>query len=275
MEYYTSARDVTNHTSGQYLHINSCGAQVSGGRAFTTLRPQGRVDYHVVLVADGELSAEYRGGCRTLTPGEFVVYPPGEPQRYTFPGGVPTRTCWIHFAGTAAEEIMHSLGLDGGFGAARSRALVLHTFERLIGLGETAAAGETIRNGTLLVFLGFLARNEEERGVHPAESVAPAVRLMRREYARSVTAAECAALCCMSESRFQHVFRETAGVSPHRFLLGVRLDAARELLAHTELRVSDVAALCGFDDPLYFSRVFRRETGESPREWARARRGGR
>lgn len=273
MEYHTPARDTTNYTSAEYLHINSRGTQRSGGRAFTTSRPNGRVDYHIVLVAEGELRAEYRGETRTLRAGDFVVYPPGERQLYSFSGGVPSRTCWVHFAGTAVPQILASLGIGGGFGSARSHELVLQTFDRLIGIESPAPAGDAIRNGTLLVLLGFLARRSDERAAPAAEAVAPAVRLLRSEYARPVSAAECAALCCMSESRFQHVFRETVGVSPHRFLLNVRIDAAKELLAHTELRVSDAAALCGFDDPLYFSRIFRRECGVSPREWARARRG--
>jgi AraC family transcriptional regulator of arabinose operon len=49
-----------------------------------------------------------------------------------------------------------------------------------------------------------------------------------------------------------------------RHLQAVRLDAARRLLATTDLPVQAVARQVGYADPLYFSRVFRREVGKSP-----------
>lgn len=270
MEIHAPSRDKTNFSSREYLHLNSCGTQSSRGRAFTTLRPAGRVDYHVLYVAEGTMTAEYGGASRKLNAGDFVVYEPHERQCYSFPKGEEARSCWLHFTGTAAQEIMLSLRLTGGVYRAQPDALILQTFERLICMDKAAPADAAVQNGTLLILLGFLARRAFDGGAAYAEAIAPAIRLMRSEYSRQVTVRECAALCRMSESRFQHMFREAAGVSPHRFLLSVRIDAAKELLSHTGLRVSDAAALCGFEDPLYFSRIFRRETGVSPREWRRA-----
>ena len=44
----------------------------------------------------------------------------------------------------------------------------------------------------------------------------------------------------------------------------IRIENARKLMAHTQFTVAEVAALVGYDDPAYFSRVFRQETGVSP-----------
>ena len=63
------------------------------------------------------------------------------------------------------------------------------------------------------------------------------------------------------------LFKREVGVTPHQFLVDTRLQAAAERLAGSEGRVvniSDVAHLCGFREPLYFSKVFRKKYGMSP-----------
>ena len=63
------------------------------------------------------------------------------------------------------------------------------------------------------------------------------------------------------------LFKREVGVTPHQFLVDTRLQAAAESLAGSEGRVvniSDVAHLCGFREPLYFSKVFRKKYGMSP-----------
>lgn len=273
MRLHAEAQDRTNFPSAAYLKVNSCGSQHNRGCAFTTLRAAGRVDYHILYVTEGAMTAEHAGVTYPLEAGDFAVYEPHERQLYSFPAGAEVRTCWVHFTGTAAEEIMNTLGLRGGVYRGAADPLIRQMFERLSGMDDPAAADAAVQNGTLLTLLGFLARRAADTPATGTEAVSPAIRLMRREYARTLSVEECAAACSMSTSRFQHVFREAAGMSPHRYLLRIRLAMARDLLLHTELRVSEAGAQCGFGDPLYFSRIFRRECGASPREW-RAQRGG-
>ena len=68
----------------------------------------------------------------------------------------------------------------------------------------------------------------------------------------------------MSESGFSHTFKNVAGIPPRRYQIQERIARARELLETTELSVKEIAAQLGYDDPHYFSRVFRRVTGKPP-----------
>jgi transcriptional regulator GlxA family with amidase domain len=59
------------------------------------------------------------------------------------------------------------------------------------------------------------------------------------------------------------VFRRHTGRSPNDFLIDLRLERAKEYLEHTEMSVMDVCIALGYT-PSYFSRLFKRHTGQSP-----------
>lgn len=61
--------------------------------------------------------------------------------------------------------------------------------------------------------------------------------------------------------------------SPNNFVLNTRINYARQLLAKPGVRVSDVAYQCGFSDPKYFSRCFKKLVGVLPKEYAERQKG--
>lgn len=73
-----------------------------------------------------------------------------------------------------------------------------------------------------------------------------------------------AKLCHMSLSSFKRAFKKEFNDSPQNYILSKKLEKAKELLVITELPVGQIAYDSGFDDPLYFSRLFKKRTGTSP-----------
>ena len=67
----------------------------------------------------------------------------------------------------------------------------------------------------------------------------------------------------MSEVYFRRLFNERHGMSPLKYVTAMRIERAKMLLEHGE-NVTDTAKSVGFSDPLYFSRVFRAQTGFAP-----------
>ena len=71
------------------------------------------------------------------------------------------------------------------------------------------------------------------------------------------------------------LFKNEVGVTPHQFLSDTRLQAAAERLSFTDgkqANISEVAHLCGFREPLYFSKIFRKKYGLSPSQYQRRQR---
>ncbi|MEO6031621.1 MAG: helix-turn-helix domain-containing protein [Burkholderiaceae bacterium] len=82
--------------------------------------------------------------------------------------------------------------------------------------------------------------------------------------------AELAADVAMNDDHFIRAFRQSIGVSPHRYVLGLRMKRAEDLLADRPRRsVADVARCCGFTSAAHFGAQFRRATGLAPNEWRR------
>lgn len=65
-------------------------------------------------------------------------------------------------------------------------------------------------------------------------------------------------------STLRRRFKQATGYSPKEYILRVRLSRAKELLTLTSQSVTEIARAVGFDDPYYFSRLFRRKEGVSP-----------
>ncbi|CCK28106.1 transcriptional regulator [Streptomyces davaonensis JCM 4913] len=143
--------------------------------------------------------------------------------------------------------------------------------------GDRAPGYESVLRSLLHVLVVRAARLPEQAPVPGAGSggrtlaVAEAfARLLadRRESAAWTvgewTVRECADRLGVTPGYLTQSVRAATGRSPGRLLIEARTHQAQRLLAHTELSVRQVAARTGFDDPAYFSRFFRRETGTSP-----------
>ena len=78
-----------------------------------------------------------------------------------------------------------------------------------------------------------------------------------------------ARLCGLSKSYFMKVFRDTLGTSPGQHYATLAVNKARYLLMNSTYNVGEIARLCGVEDGLYFSRLFKKHTGLSPREYRR------
>ena len=71
----------------------------------------------------------------------------------------------------------------------------------------------------------------------------------------------------LSHSQFGRKLDALTGYSPKRFIRFIRLNKSKELLQDPERSITSVAFDCGFNDPSYFSRVFKKEIGKTPAIW--------
>ena len=107
-----------------------------------------------------------------------------------------------------------------------------------------------------------------ENRLAPLDSrIEEACQFLSRNLAEEVNLDQTARHVCLSPSRLAHLFREQMGVNIVRWREDQRIILAKHLLQSTRSPIAKVASLVGYDDQMYFSRVFRKRVGASPSEF--------
>jgi len=114
---------------------------------------------------------------------------------------------------------------------------------------------------------------EFPESVSQEELAAAAKEYLRLHFAKTISLADLAARFHVNPSYLARIFKRRTGVAPVRYLRDLRIGHARKLLVERpSLEIKEIAAMAGYQDQGYFSRVFKGAVGASPQDY-RARRG--
>ncbi|MHA6533011.1 response regulator [Paenibacillus sp. BAC0078] len=90
---------------------------------------------------------------------------------------------------------------------------------------------------------------------------------LNQNYAQDMTLQHIAERFFISRENVSRKFKQITGENLSDYLAGLRIDKAKTLLQNTNLRLSQISELVGYEDEKYFSRVFKKSTGQTPREF--------
>lgn len=152
--------------------------------------------------------------------------------------------------------------------------LVRHR-DRSIGWHSTTKVAIRNRKGDVIGLAG-MTRDLKQRspGVEHL-ALAPAIEAMMNGYRRALPIIELARSVALSVRQFERQFRRHFATTPQRYLIRIRIDAACEDLATTDVPIVDIAASAGFFDQSHFTRAFARQTGLTPLRYRERHRGKR
>lgn len=265
MKIYDGNRyDTTDSASDCFLKINSCGIQRKepGDRV---IRKKGRQDYQLIMVRYGILRVWWHGTESTLRTGNLLLYEPGEPNDYS--AETETETLWIHFTGSAAEEILNTMGLAPGVFENCFPGRIFEEGKRIAEQFHQPKRKKFVY-GSFLTFLAAISEElHEEAPPEGAETIFEVLSYIQSGYEKKMTLEELAKRSGYSKSRFSHLFSKVTGSTPLAYQRALRMQKACELLSATALSVREIAGRCGFEDALYFCRAFRKDFGMSPSEY--------
>lgn len=97
-----------------------------------------------------------------------------------------------------------------------------------------------------------------------SDGIAAAIAFMSANYSANISLNDISHHACMSPYYFSRRFRERMGITPHRYLLEVRLKAAEDMLNRNGWTIEEVAHHCGFVSATHFSVAFRNQVGMTP-----------
>ena len=120
-------------------------------------------------------------------------------------------------------------------------------------------------------FLGELTEilnpGYNQKEVEREKKISPAIKELNINYNKNHKLEYYASLCGISLSNFQHSFTEITGAAPQKYLLSIRMDVSKKMLITSKSSIKEIAFAVGYEDSLYFSRIFKKTTGFSPKEY--------
>ncbi|MEK7781525.1 MAG: AraC family transcriptional regulator [Verrucomicrobiota bacterium] len=131
---------------------------------------------------------------------------------------------------------------------------------------EALARGAGTGDGERITYLSEVESPDRARS-KAAQRIEPSLRYMMQHLHQPMKVPTLSAMAGLSNSSFFALFKSATGQTPLDFLIRARMQRAGELLAGTSLQIKEVAALLGYDDQFYFSRLFKSVHGLPPREY--------
>jgi AraC family transcriptional regulator, arabinose operon regulatory protein len=251
------------------LTVNCCGYQKMNTRNLMRTRDQGRLDYQLIYVVGGKGIFHFEDEVVEVNNGQIVLYEPHQPQKYSYFAKDFTEVYWIHFSGYAAWEYLHQFGLlNQTVQSIGMTNEVLALFKKIIQeLNMNKPLSDQLTAAYMLALLALVGRRlqaDDPRKADPHSDINQIIDIMHEKYSQDFNVADLAKLCSLSTFRFIHKFKAVTGTTPIQYLTGIRINEAKRLLSETSLNVKEVAAIVGYENPLYFSRVFSNAVGIPP-----------
>ncbi len=233
----------------------------------------------VMFVKEGEGMFRVDDATFPLRRGDVIVYNPGV-KHSEFIADVSPRD--IMFLGISVKLDGFPVGCiikDEAFKIINSGEFyeqIRHCLEQLLTENELKSPYFSIISDALLtIFISHVLRLTSER----AEATFAGKRtynevkeFLDRNYATIDSIDDVCRSLYINKYYLTHLFKDTMGIPPLKYLIQKRMSLAKHLLATTDNSISDVAKACGYVDIAYFSRVFKKLEGVTPVEYRKTQR---
>lgn len=257
------------------LIVGSCGAyRLRTKERLPTWRPKGRLDYQLLYVASGKAFFYFNGELREVPAGHMVLFQPRQEQRYEYYAADRPEVYWVHFTGSDVKNILrhYDIPLDRNVIYSGSSATYAYLFKEMINELQTCRTGyqELLEMYLRQIFL-LVQRSWEERmptvSSYLQEEIDYARKYFNEHYNEDISIEDYAQSRGMSVSWFLRNFKQMTMKSPMQYILNIRINNAVSLLETTDYNVTEISTIVGYDNPLYFSRIFKKQKGISPSDY--------
>lgn len=256
------------------LVVTSCGNYRMKTRdVFETRRDKGRKDYQLLYIASGKSHFFIDGKEHIVTAGHMVIFHPDEPQHYKYYKEDRTSVYWVHFTGSQVEKILEHYNIIRG-----EKIIYSGTspdFQWLFGqiIQELQLCRKQYDEMLTLLLrnIFILIRRSLEINKNFTDTmekeVSYAIYYFRDNFNKEINVDEYAQSLNISVSWFIRCFRQITGMTPLQYVINIRISNAQMLLETSDYTISQIAESVGYENALYFSRLFHKQTGISPKEY--------
>ena len=223
--------------------------------------------YSINIVTNGEGVLNTKLSPFNLKKGDLFLTYAGQP--FYIENKAELEYIYITFMGTRANALVERLGID-------FRKPVFSGCEELIGLWQNAHALSTEKNvdliseGMLLYTLSYICNTYDEKEKKCVDEIDIILKIKKyiddNFYDPDLNLKKVSLLFSYNEKYISQKFKQTVKIGFSQYLQNKRIDYSIYLMSIGIKNVNEIAQLCGFKDPFYFSKVFRKHRGVSPKQ---------
>lgn len=237
-------------------------------------RRRGLDQYILIYIVDGKGYIQVDGKTHTLQQNQFFIIPPFMPHAYEADAEHPWTIYWVHFKGEKSQF----------FNNMSNQILEINetSIERLKGrinlfieILEALSLGYSLENleyanmcfWHLMASFKYINQFHNINQIAKFDLVKKAIVFMKNNVEKRLTLRDIATECDLSPSHFSKLFIQRTRHTPIVYFIYLKMQYACQLLDFTTHRISEIGREIGYDDPYYFSRIFKKIMHVSPREY--------
>lgn len=239
--------------------------------------PAVRDHYLIHYIIEGTGRFEVNGVTYTLGKGQGFLICPGVVTFYQADHATPWHYCWVGFSGLHADAYLKLGGLTANSPLFRyDKDDAFHSYLLNMISSKHSDRGRDLQlNGLLYLMLSLIIANTPHSGVSERGAkenriemyVNQVIDFIELHYYEKFTISDIAHHVGLNRSYLCSLFKDRTSSSMQDFLIRYRMNKACELMAKPDLSIGDISRSVGYEDPLLFSKIFKKVHGVSPKQY--------
>lgn len=256
------------------IMVTCCGYyRVHTSAVISTERPTGRGDYQLLYISEGKAHFFFNGKERVITKGNMILFRPYETQMYYYYASEKPEAYWVHFTGYDVERILDYYKMPKGenvFFTGTSpdyqwlfRQMIQEL--QLLRVNYEELSSMMLRH--IFVMINRYLQEGQSASSDVINEIERATHYFNENYNKQISIEQYAESCHMTSCWFINNFKKITKMTPMQYIVSLRINNAINLIENTDYNISEIANAVGYENSLYFSRLFRKYTGMSPSEY--------
>jgi AraC-like DNA-binding protein len=232
--------------------------------------PEIRSHYLIVYVEDGKAMLYQKNKKLPFGKGQLLIMFPGEKIFYKAQTDWSIR--WIGLNGNGVNELFSLLNITPKypFLTIPKDIPIVDLMEKIYNAQNENTLSNKYKTLSLLfeLFSYMLASANKEPSYNSINDViASAKNIIAYNYNNHLNITAIAQKLFLAPAYFSRLFKATTGLSPKQYVTKIRIEKAKELLIHSKHSIKNISLTIGYQDPLYFSKLFIKQEHLTPSEF--------
>lgn len=211
-----------------------------------------------------------------VQPGQFFHIPATTKfMKYGADEKLPWTISWLHYSGSDMTSFNTKLSISTNDGPKDIpyNEKGLQIWEEMYASLEMGYSRDNLNNANMCLyhFLStFLYPSQHFSGTDDKDMMRETIVFMKDSLEERFTVEDFAARYQLSSSHFSSLFKQSTGSSPMDYFIQMKVQKSCAMLYGSQMKIKDIALYLGYDDPYYFSRLFKKLMGVSPEQYRMA-----